>query len=569
MGPACDTAREGRRRRGVPTLAHVGGKCAIRILLLALLLLAPRIARAHVGSPDVFFDGQAGPYPVQIVIRMPPVVPGRAQIEVRPQTQEPLAVSFLPLYAKTAIKNAPPAEMAQPVAGDPGLYRGELWLMSVGAYTIEVRLAGASGEGAARIPVNSVATHQLPLPPFLRNLLLALGGLLTFGSIAIVYAAAGESVLEPGAVMQRANRKKGLAAGAITAVVLALALAGGWYWWQVEEQDFRRNLRAGAWPDLTTTVDTAGSQRILHLVLGEKAFRPDYALPLLPDHGKLLHLFLIREPSLDVFAHLHPIRKGGKTFDLVLPEIPEGQYRIFCDLTLSDSGLSSTATASVHIPPPPAAGTPTGSDTPPGRPTPTPSSLDLRHSSFSATDAPPAHPVSPPPQADPDDSSFVASTPSAPTPSTDTTVALPGGRQAIWKAHPPLHAQHDAHLEFLFRDATGQPLPLEPYMGMMSHAAILRADGAIFAHLHPTGNYSMAAQSYFTTKIAREIAKANGTAAPAEMDHSKMHHDSSGPPPTSITLPYEFPTPGEYHIWVQIKTAGQVLTAAFETSVEP
>ena len=285
---------------------------------------------------------------------MPPVVPGRAQIEVRPQTNETLAVSFLPLFAKTSIKNAPPAEMAQPVAGDPGLYRGELWLMSMGAYSIEVRLAGASGEGAARIPVNSVATHQLPLPSYLRNLLLALGGLLTFGGLAIVYAAAGKASSTPAPPCNVRTAKRVWLAGAITAVVLGLAFAGGWHWWQAEEQAFRRNLRAGAWPDLTATVETTGPQRILHLVLGEKAFRPDYALPLLPDHGKPLHLFLIREPSHDVFAHLHPIRRGGKTFDLVLPDIPEGQYRIFCDLTLSDSGLSSTASDSVRIPPLPA-----------------------------------------------------------------------------------------------------------------------------------------------------------------------------------------------------------------------
>jgi hypothetical protein len=433
--------------------------------------------------------------------------------------------------------------MAPAVAGEPGLYRGELWLMSVGAYSIEVRIAGAAGEGAVRIPVNSVATHQLPLPPLLRDALLALGALLACGGLAIVYTAAGESVLAAGSPMQRADRRKGLAAAAVTAVVFALALAGGWHWWQAEEGAFRRTLREGAWPDLNATVEARGSSRILHLAIGEKAFKPDYALPLLPDHGKLLHLFLIREPAHDVFAHLHPVRRSGKDFDLALPPLPEGQYRIFCDLTLADSGLSSTASSTVTLPPlsppEPAANSPA----------PDPSSL----------------------RADPDDSWFIPSAKSsAPPPGTDATFPLPGGREAIWKAHSPLHAQHDAHLEFLFHDAAGQPLPLEPYMGMLSHAAILRADGKVFAHLHPTGNYSMAAEAFFTSRFAREAARASGSPVPPEMDHASMHHSAPGePPPASILLPYEFPSAGDYRIWVQVKIGGQILTATFPTSVLP
>jgi len=525
------------------------------LVALAFLLLQPWTARAHVGSPDVFFDGQIGPYPAHIAIRMPSVVPGRARIEVRPQTEKPLTVSFLPLYSKTAIKNAPPPEMAAPVIGEPGLYSGDLWLMSVGAYSIEVRVAGEAGEGEARIPVNSVATHQLPLPPFLANVLLGLGSLLVFGILAIVYTAAGESVLAPGAPMRKPERLKGLAASFIAAVILALLLKGGWIWWMADEQDFRRSLREGAWPDLTASVETEGPQRILHLALGEKAFKPDYAIPLLLDHGKLLHLFLIREPARDVFAHLHPIRSGGKTFDLALPELPEGNYKILCDFTLSDSGISSTASSSVHLPPVPAA-TPSANSN---------ATLQAPPDSTSAASSP----VSIKP--DPDDSWSLASQDSVShATAAEASFALPGGRQVLWKAHPRLRAKHDAHLEFIFRDSAGQPIPLEPYMGMMSHAAILRDDGAIFAHLHPTGNFSMAAQSFFAAKITREAAKDSGSSDSGEMDHSKMHHGSTGGPGAStIVLPYEFPLPGNYRIWVQIKTEGQVLTGTFATTVAP
>ena len=47
---------------------------------LALVALS---TMAHVGSPDTFFVGNAGAYPVRIVVRLPGVIPGRAQVTVR------------------------------------------------------------------------------------------------------------------------------------------------------------------------------------------------------------------------------------------------------------------------------------------------------------------------------------------------------------------------------------------------------------------------------------------------------------------------------------------------------
>src|SRR5262249_20256768 len=73
---------------------------------------------AHVVSPDVFYDGMVGPYPARITVRMPPVVPGRAEISVRVRTDEPVKVSFRPLYTWTPATNAPPPDPGLPVAGE-------------------------------------------------------------------------------------------------------------------------------------------------------------------------------------------------------------------------------------------------------------------------------------------------------------------------------------------------------------------------------------------------------------------------------------------------------------------
>ncbi len=512
-------------------------KRRVQLLLVWLLAILPWVASAHVGSPDVFYDGMVGPYSARITIRMPQVVPGRAEISVRVETNQPVDVSFLPLYSHTEVTNAPPPDAGLPIRGETNYFSGELWLMSFGAYSIEVKIHGAAGTGAVEIPVNSVAIRQLPLPAYLGELLIVLAAVLVFGGVAVVAGAARDSTLEPGAVPGECERRKGRRAGAVMAVVIAATLVFGNWWWKAEEKEFRRHLRGGAWPDLSAKVRVAGSQRILDLTIGKKIFEPNESLSLLPDHGKLLHFFLIREGAEDAFGHIHPVRQGGKTFAVALPPLPTGRYKMLCDLTFENTGMSFTATNSVELP----------------------AILETA-----------AQPDSLEP--DPDDSWAVYPAQSVPSgDSTNLVYALPGGGRVVWRAHPPLRAHQDAGLQFEVWDAAGNPAELEPYMGMMCHAAVLRRDGAVFAHLHPSGNFSMAAQGYFQAKMAREAGgDAQNGGMPAGMDHSKMHHAMphvSQDGVALVSLPYEFPTAGDYRIWVQFKTGGKVLTAVFDVTV--
>ena len=307
----------------------------------------------------------------------------------------------------------------------------------------------------------------------------------------------------------------------------------GKHWWGSEENNFRRHLREGAWPDLPVEVRTAGQDRILQLNVGQEFFKHNSKASLIPDHGKLMHLFLVRDGTRDAFAHLHPIRKEDYTYEVAVPPLPEGRYDIFCDLTF-EGGVSTTATNFIVLP-----AIPTAADS-------TTSALER----------------------DPDDSWAITPAITNVTAGNDTPVyRLPTGEQITWQTHGLLRIHQDASLRFSITDATGQPLALQPYMGMLSHAAVLRSDNSVFAHLHPSGNYSMAAQMFFAGKLDpksdNSMADMPGMAG---MDHS-MHHMHSGSATSEIYLPYEFPTPGDYRIWVQFKTGDKILTAAFDAHV--
>jgi hypothetical protein len=99
---------------------------------------------------------------------------------------------------------------------------------------------------------------------------------------------------------------------------------------------------------------------------------------------------------------------------------------------------------------------------------------------------------------------------------------------------------------------------------MLCHAAVLRSDGAVFAHLHPSGNFSMAAQMFFAGKLSPKAD--DGMGDMPGMNHS-MHHMETGSTDSTVYLPYQFPAPGNYRIWVQFKNGGRVLTAVFDTQV--
>src|SRR3977135_1448403 len=79
-----DRLRVGPVRHGVGQL-DVASPAMTRWRPRAAALVLAAMSMAHVGSPDTFFGGKAGPYDVRVSVRLPGVIPGHAQVSVRVQ----------------------------------------------------------------------------------------------------------------------------------------------------------------------------------------------------------------------------------------------------------------------------------------------------------------------------------------------------------------------------------------------------------------------------------------------------------------------------------------------------
>jgi len=449
-------------------------------------------------------------------VRLPGVIPGLAQISVRIPAVTAAHVTRVTAQAiqwNVGVDGAPPADVAVRVPGDAELFATDLWFMSPTSYRVHVVVEGRDGTGTAVVPVMAIATAQREMPRGLGVALAALGLFLAVGFLTIVGAAVRESVVPPGEAPDPERRRRAGIVMAGWAVMLALAVYGGRAWWNAEALAYGESVLFRPF-DSRAAVDESGGRRTLTLTIDDRRWPPRGNAQtrynaLMPDHGKLMHMFLVREPGLNAFAHVHPVpRQGTTTFDLVLPPLPSGRYRVFGDI-VHESGYTQTLVGSAQLPDPSG---PTWIGTP-----------------------------------DPDDSWFAGD---AVPESASATFRAPGGTSITWERGPDrLVAGQERLLVFVARDSKGGPAALEPYMGMLGHVAVVRGEGDVFAHLHPSGSVSMAALQKFTALRDPHTAHQPALAA------------------TQIAVPYAFPKAGRYRMWVQMKRAGQIVTGAFEIEV--
>jgi hypothetical protein len=489
----------------------------MRIRLLLGLLLLPVAAFAHVGSPDVYFDGHAGPYHVLVTVRPSPVVPGVAEISVRSAANDINEIKIRPLRLVGPGANlAPKPDLAQRSADDPQLFTGQLWIMDRGSWQVQVQIDGQHGPAELGVPVPAVSSYSVKMQKTLGGMLSVLGLVLVAGLIGIVGAANRDARLNPGETPTSQQNRRGYIGMAVAAVLVVAALLGANTWWG-DEASANEKL-AYKLPQADVSLNGSKLQLRLQNPNEEAGFfgsgknrmeRVDRLRldDLVPDHGHLLHLFLVSMPDMKSFWHLHPDQEETAVFNQDLPNLPPGHYQVYADIVHS-TGFPETEVAELNVP---------------GMISGKPASKD-----------------------DSGGPDFAAA---------EKIAQLSDGYRMVWERDPAtLRSKRPIWFRFRVEDRDGKPAQnLEPYMGMAGHAVFIKSDGKVFAHVHPAGSVAMAA-----------VDLAGGTKQSAMADMPGMNAPANG----EVSFPYGFPQAGDYHIFVQVKRAGKVETGDFLARVE-
>jgi hypothetical protein len=348
---------------------------------------------------------------------------------------------------------------------------------------------------------------------------------------------------------------------AVTAAVLLAALTGGNIWWkQTASAHSRRMIYAP--PALQVSLQSANTLQV-HIVDSQwHSSRPDAVnTALIPDHGYLMHLFLIRTPGMDRFYHLHPRQIAGnelvgdgpprpvghdqlvpalhplnhlslRTFagyNFVddLPPLPAGHYQVFADIVRS-SGFPDTMISEIDLPQ--ISGKPLSGDD-------------------SETVAPPLSNVA----------------------TQSVSETFPDGYRMVWERDGlQLVSNRLLMLRYHLEAPDGRlATDVEPFLSMAGHMEIVRSDRSVFAHIHPDGTVSMAALSLAEKSLESGKASPAQPAVPVSSSPMAMSMPTTdGRLPATVTFPYGFPKPGTYRLFVQMKHSGHIVTGVFDCNVQ-
>lgn len=515
-------------------------------LILMLSIGVAAQALAHIGSPNVFFEGRAGAYPIYVVIQPPSAIPGPAQVSVQVKEVDASGVSLVPTIYEPGKASSAPLFEASRVAGEKNLWSAEVWFLRPGSYSVEIRIKGELGDGVTVVPVNAFGTSNQQMAAALRAGLILGGVLLLFTGIGIAGAIARDGRRRRNQDVAVTPVPSGRKAMCVAALVLFAGVAASGVRWHNMDLAYRNQTVRK--PETVYPLVRADEKELILDLL-----QPANANPLaswgslVPDHGKLMHVFLVRQPDLGVFAHLHPMRSAPGTFSANLPPLPAGNYQLYGELTF-ENGMNQTLLGDVALPK-------IAADPELAPATTLIKAGDVVCGFQMTTGALYSAGIR-----DADDSWHMEGT----APAHQSNEPLPvirngrmasrlmGGYSLLFENAGAVMDGRENSLRFAAFAPDGSEAVIKPYMGMAGHAAVRRSDGSVFVHLHPSGSFSMASQEVFQ--------RGNSS---SQMNSVGMAGEDS----TRVSFPYRFPKTGSYRLWVQVRISGQILTAVYDLVV--
>lgn len=512
------------------------------LLFIAGFFSSGKESHAHIGQKNIIQQTVLAGHPARIIIKKPDVIPGIAQIIIRFEDQAEMnKVSVQPVQWYLGQQGSPPPDPALPIQGSPGVYEGELWIMTSNAYSIKVSAQDENNEGSIFVPYSSKSTNTPEMGTFLQIGLFGFLLFLVFMLLAIIRQSVLHSTLKENVI----TKKRILTANIVTAIAAILvctSIYGGKRWWDSEERSYTSN-RLYKPKMVATKIVPFNESQVVRLKIPTDEMRRRG--PLVPDHGKLMHAFLVhKEESThsSIMAHIHPKKFSKDTFWFLLPSaLPDGDYFVFADVS-HESGYAQTFIGDLTL------------------------SESHNDSSESLGDVEKLWAEKNLLSMDPEDSWLVRSF------SGEKTIEMEDGIKISWTGESIEDTSNQ--LQFSIQDSSGDPIIPERYLGMSAHAAVVGNSGSLYTHLHPTGNISMAAMQLFEFRDSGKLPRSIGKDEPicelpsVEENLEAWARLDASQKPGQIIFPYLAPEDASYRVWIQFKYKGKVRSAFFNLDLK-
>ena len=483
-----------------------------------LFFLFSSIIYADIGHYNFTFEGEVFGNTVRALVKPPGVVPGVANITIKTFSQSIDSIKIKPVkwhgkidsypHLKIGPQGAPPSESMNKLEYMSNFYEGELWLMDFGAYNINIEFFKNGNAEIINIPINSIATQINPMTIQTSSILFCFMLLLLFGATNIITIAYRESTTPYNKEIKSEKIKQSKIVMLGSFCILIFILYTGNEWWKNTEKDYRENLYVPM--DNEVQLVSNDKQDILQILFTDELWLGGMVPDLMPDHGKIMHLYLIKEDHLQL-CHLHPRRNliNSNLFEVVLPDIQYGKYNLYMDVTF-ESGFSTTLINKVDY---------------------NIDNIKKNKSNYLISDK---------------DDSYISDAPK---------------HQLKWLNEKKyFNINEDINLTFQAQSIGGDPSDIQPYIQMGGHGAILKEDNSVFIHIHPIGTISMASQELYNQND--EIENSGICYFGSPDDSLKTYFENK----KSIVNfpPLILDKPGDYIMWIQAKSEEEIITQKFD-----